>query len=25
VSALRVLMPRVSRWLGPWLQGSRRR
>ena len=25
VSALRVLMPRVSRWLGPWLQGGRRR
>jgi antibiotic biosynthesis monooxygenase (ABM) superfamily enzyme len=25
VSALRVLMPRLSRWLGPWLQGSRRR
>jgi antibiotic biosynthesis monooxygenase (ABM) superfamily enzyme len=24
VSALRVLMPRLSRWLGPWLQGSRR-
>ncbi len=25
VSALRVLMPRLSRRLGPWLQGSRRR
>jgi antibiotic biosynthesis monooxygenase (ABM) superfamily enzyme len=25
VTALRVLMPRVSRWLGPWLQGTRRR
>jgi hypothetical protein len=25
VSALRVLMPRLSRWLGAWLQGSRRR
>ncbi len=25
VSGLRVLMPRVSRWLGPWLQGRRRR
>lgn len=25
VSALRVLMPRLSRWLGRWLQGSRRR
>ena len=25
VSALRVLMPRLSRWLGPWLQGARRR
>jgi antibiotic biosynthesis monooxygenase (ABM) superfamily enzyme len=25
VSALRVLMPRASRWLGAWLQGSRRR
>jgi antibiotic biosynthesis monooxygenase (ABM) superfamily enzyme len=25
VSALRVLMPKVSRWLGPWLQASRRR
>jgi uncharacterized protein len=25
VSALRVLMPRLSRWLGPWLQGGRRR
>jgi antibiotic biosynthesis monooxygenase (ABM) superfamily enzyme len=25
VSALRVLMPRLSRWLGPWLQASRRR
>ena len=25
VSALRVLMPRVSRWLGAWLQGGRRR
>ena len=25
VTALRVLMPRLSRWLGPWLQGSRRR
>jgi antibiotic biosynthesis monooxygenase (ABM) superfamily enzyme len=25
VSALRVLMPRLSRWLGPWLQGTRRR
>jgi antibiotic biosynthesis monooxygenase (ABM) superfamily enzyme len=24
VSALRVLMPRLSRWLGPWLQASRR-
>ncbi|NIH68100.1 antibiotic biosynthesis monooxygenase [Modestobacter marinus] len=25
VTALRLAMPRVSRWLGPWLQGSRRR
>jgi antibiotic biosynthesis monooxygenase (ABM) superfamily enzyme len=25
VTALRVLMPRVSRWLGPWLQATRRR
>ena len=25
VSALRVLMPRLSRWLGSWLQGARRR
>jgi antibiotic biosynthesis monooxygenase (ABM) superfamily enzyme len=25
VTGLRVLMPRISRWLGPWLQGSRRR
>jgi len=25
VSALRVLMPRLSRRLGPWLQGTRRR
>jgi uncharacterized protein len=25
VSALRFLMPRLSRWLGPWLQGSGRR
>jgi antibiotic biosynthesis monooxygenase (ABM) superfamily enzyme len=25
VSALRVLMPRFSRWLGPWLQGTCRR
>ena len=25
VTALRFLMPRLSRWLGPWLQGSRRR
>jgi uncharacterized protein len=25
VSGLRVLMPRLSRWLGPWLQGQRRR
>jgi antibiotic biosynthesis monooxygenase (ABM) superfamily enzyme len=25
VSALRVLMPRLSRWSGPWLQASRRR
>ena len=25
VSALRFLMPRLSRWLGPWLQGTRRR
>jgi antibiotic biosynthesis monooxygenase (ABM) superfamily enzyme len=25
VSALRILMPRLSRWLGRWLQGSRRR
>jgi antibiotic biosynthesis monooxygenase (ABM) superfamily enzyme len=25
VSALRFLMPRLSRWLGPWLQTSRRR
>jgi antibiotic biosynthesis monooxygenase (ABM) superfamily enzyme len=25
VSALRVLMPRLSRWLGPWLQGTRGR
>jgi antibiotic biosynthesis monooxygenase (ABM) superfamily enzyme len=25
VTALRLLMPRLSRWLGPWLQGSRRR
>jgi antibiotic biosynthesis monooxygenase (ABM) superfamily enzyme len=25
VSALRVLMPRLSRWLGPWLQGPRLR
>jgi antibiotic biosynthesis monooxygenase (ABM) superfamily enzyme len=25
VSALRVLMPRLSRSLGPWLQGTRRR
>jgi len=25
VSALRVLMPRLSRWLGPWLQGAARR
>jgi antibiotic biosynthesis monooxygenase (ABM) superfamily enzyme len=25
VSALRVLMPRLSRWLGGWLQGSRSR
>jgi antibiotic biosynthesis monooxygenase (ABM) superfamily enzyme len=25
VSALRVLMPRLSRLLGPWLQGTRRR
>ncbi|MGY1750597.1 antibiotic biosynthesis monooxygenase [Modestobacter sp. SYSU DS0511] len=24
VTALRVLMPRLSRWLAPWLQGSRR-
>jgi hypothetical protein len=24
VSALRLLMPRLSRWLGLWLQGSRR-
>jgi antibiotic biosynthesis monooxygenase (ABM) superfamily enzyme len=24
VSALRVLMPRLSRWLGPWLQGRPR-
>ena len=25
VSALRILMPRLSRWLGPWLQRTRRR
>jgi antibiotic biosynthesis monooxygenase (ABM) superfamily enzyme len=25
VTGLRLLMPRVSRWLGPWLQGSRGR
>ena len=25
VSGLRVLMPRLSRWLGPWLQGRRHR
>ena len=25
VTALRLLMPRASRWLGSWLQGSRRR
>jgi hypothetical protein len=25
VSALRVLMPRLSRWLGPWLQAAPRR
>ncbi|MQA32565.1 antibiotic biosynthesis monooxygenase [Modestobacter roseus] len=25
VTALRLLMPRLSRWLAPWLQGSRRR
>jgi antibiotic biosynthesis monooxygenase (ABM) superfamily enzyme len=25
VTALRLLMPRLSRWLGPWLAGSRRR
>jgi uncharacterized protein len=25
VSALRFLMPRLSRWLGPWLQATRRR
>jgi len=25
VTALRLLMPRLSRWLGPWLQASRRR
>jgi antibiotic biosynthesis monooxygenase (ABM) superfamily enzyme len=25
VSALRILMPRLSRLLGPWLQGTRRR
>ena len=25
VTALRLLMPRISRWLGPWLQGSRSR
>ena len=25
VTALRFMMPRLSRWLGPWLQGSRRR
>jgi hypothetical protein len=25
VSVLRVLMPRLSRWLGSWLKGSRRR
>ena len=25
VTALRLSMPRLSRWLGPWLQGSRRR
>lgn len=24
VTALRLSMPRLSRWLGPWLQGSRR-
>ncbi|MGY1858104.1 antibiotic biosynthesis monooxygenase [Modestobacter sp. SYSU DS0290] len=24
VTALRVLMPRLSRWLAPWLQGPRR-
>ena len=25
VTVLRLMMPRLSRWLGPWLQGSRRR
>ena len=25
VTALRLLMPRISRWLGPWLQGTGRR
>ncbi|WP_299959611.1 antibiotic biosynthesis monooxygenase [uncultured Modestobacter sp.] len=25
VTALRVSMPRLSRWLAPWLEGSRRR
>jgi antibiotic biosynthesis monooxygenase (ABM) superfamily enzyme len=25
VTALRFLMPRLSRWLGPWLQATRRR
>jgi antibiotic biosynthesis monooxygenase (ABM) superfamily enzyme len=25
VTALRLLMPRISRWLGPWLQATRRR
>lgn len=25
VTALRLSMPRLSRWFGPWLQGSRRR